>query len=143
MDLPGRKRGRDANKTLKRQRRNRARKQAAVDGIEEVRARNRQRYHERIARLKATEEYKAFKQRKCKKGLRRYHTMPAEQREEVKRKNLILQKAWRERMIREGTYEEYCQRLNARRRQQLAEKKSSHGNQGVEGIGASKTCQGC
>ena len=108
----------DHQKNLKNQRRYRARKNAAVDGIEEVRARNRQQYHERNARLKATGEYEAFKQRECKEGLRRYHTMPAEQREEVKRKNLILQKAWRERMIREGTYEEYRPRLNARRRQE-------------------------
>ena len=56
--------------------------------------------------------------------------MPAEQREEVKSKNLILQKAWRERMIREGTYEEYQRRLNARRREQLAEKKRAMGIKG-------------
>ena len=101
-----------------------------MDAIEEVRARGRQRYYERIARLKASGEYEAFKQCKCKKGLRHYHTMPAEQREEVKRKNLILQKAWRERMIREGTYEEYRRRLNERRQQQLAEKKRVMGIKG-------------
>lgn len=98
-----------------RQRRYRARKNAAVDGIEEVRVRNRQRYYERIALLKATGQYEAFKQHKCKEGKRRYHTMPGEQREEVKRKNLILQKAWRERMIREGTYEE----SNSQRKSEL------------------------
>ena len=91
--------------------------------MEEVRARNRQRYHERIARLKATGEYEPFKKHKRTEGKRRYHTMPVEQREEVKRKNLMLQKAWRERMIRERTYKEYRQRLNARRRELLAEKK--------------------
>ena len=48
-----------------RQRRYRARKNAPVDSIEEVRARGRQRYYERIARLKAAGEYEAFKQRKC------------------------------------------------------------------------------
>ena len=42
----------------------------------------------------------------------------------------MLQKAWRERMIREGTYEEYRQRLNARRREQLAEKKRAMGIKG-------------
>ena len=48
--------------------------------------------------------------------------MSEEQRNEVKRKNLLLQKVWRERMIREGTYEEY-----RRRRQQMAEKKRAMG----------------
>ena len=108
-----------------RQRRYRARKNAAVDGIEDVRACGRQRYYKRITRLKAAGEYEAFKQRKCQDGLRRYHTMPAEQREEIKRKNLILQKAWRERMIREVTYEEY-----QRRREQLAEQKRAMGIKG-------------
>ena len=62
--------------------------------------------------------------------MQRYHSMPAEQRNEVKRKNLILQKAWREKMIREGTYEEYRRRLNARRREQLAGKKCAMGING-------------
>ena len=105
------------------QRRYRERKNAAVDGMEEVRARNRKRYYERMARLKATRQYEAFKKHKSNEGMRRYNAMPAEQREEVKLKNLILQKAWRERMIREGTYEEYRRRLNARRREQLAGEK--------------------
>ena len=130
MDPPVKKKKRDPPKNLENQRRYRARKSAAMDGIEEVRARGRQRYYERIARLKAAGEYEAFKQRKCKEGLRRYHTMPAEQREEVKGMNLILQKAWRERMVWEGTYEEYRRRLNARRRQQLAEKKRTMGIKG-------------
>ena len=60
-----------------------------MDGIEEVRARNRQRYHDRIAR-----QYEAFKQHKCAEGTRRYHAMSAEKQEEVKRKNLVLQKVW-------------------------------------------------
>ena len=98
MDMPGkgkRKKGRDKNKALQRQRRYRQRKQAAVDGIEEVRARNRQRYYVRIAHLKATGQYEAFKTKTSKEGVRRYHTMPAEKREELKRKNLLLQKDWR------------------------------------------------
>lgn len=78
-----------------------------MDGIEEVRSRNRQRYHDCIARLKATGQYEAFKQHKYAEGTRRYHAMSAEKREEVKRKNLVLQKVWIERMIREGTYGEY------------------------------------
>ena len=60
----------------------------------------------------------------------RYHSMPAEQRKEVKRKNLLLQRAWRKRMIREGTFEEYRQRLSAWRREQLAEKKRVTGVEG-------------
>ena len=56
--------------------------------------------------------------------------MSAEKREEVKRKNLVLGKVWMERMIREGTYGEYRQRLNARRREQLAEKKRALGVDG-------------
>lgn len=98
---PARKRNKKKN--VEHQRQYRERKKPAVDGMEEVRARNRQRYHERIARLKAMGEYEAFKKHKCTEGKQRYHTMPAEQREEVKRKKLMLQKAWRERMIREGT----------------------------------------
>ena len=57
--------------------------------------------------------------------MQRYHAMSEEQRNEVKRKR--LQKVWRERKIREGTYEEYRRRLNARRRQHMAEKKRAMG----------------
>ena len=80
-----------------------------------------------MAHLKATGQYETFNSKKAKEGMRRYHAMSEEQRNEVKRKNLLLQKAWRERMIREGTYEEYRRRLNARRRQQMAEKKRAMG----------------
>lgn len=120
----------DDRKNVEHQRQYRERKKAAVDVMEEVRARNRQRYYERIARLKATGQYEAFKKHKSREGVRHYHTMPAEQREEVKRKNLLLQKTWRKRMIQEGTYEEYRQRLNARQREQLAEKKLVMGVEG-------------
>ena len=70
------------------------------------------------------------RKKKSKEGMQRYHTMPAEKREEVKRKNLIFQKAWRNKMIQEGTYEEYQRRLNARRREQLAAKKRAMGAKG-------------
>ena len=125
MDTPGKgkkKKGRNRNKLLQRQRRYRQRKQAAVGGIEEVRARYCQRYYVQIAHLKAAGQYEAFKTKTSKKGVRRYHTTPAEKREELKRRILMLQKAWRERMIREGAYEEFRGRLNARRRHQMAEK---------------------
>ena len=68
--------------------------------MEEVRARNWQRYYERSNRLKASGEYEAFKKFEATQGKQRYHNMSVEQQQEVKRKNLILQKAWRERMIR-------------------------------------------
>ena len=128
MDTPGggKKKGRNRNKVLQPQRRYPQRKQAAFNGME-VRAPNRQRYDARMAHLKATGQYEAFKTKKSKEGVRRYHAMPAEKREELKCKNLFLQKAWRERMIREGTYEEYRRRLNVRRRQQRAEKKRAMG----------------
>ena len=95
--------------------------------MEEVRAHHRQRYFERMARMKAAGEYEAFKAKKSKEGMRRYHVMSEEQHNEVKRKNLILQKAWRNRMFEEGTYEAYRQRLNARRRELMAEKKRAKG----------------
>ena len=60
--------------------------------------------------------------------------MPEEQRNEVRRKNLVLQKAWRDKMIREGTYEAYRQRLNARRREQLAKKKRVMGAEGLKAL---------
>ena len=88
MDPPAKKR--DRAKDVEQQRQYRQRKKAVVDGMEEVRARNRQRYYERIAGLKAAGEYEAFKKHKCTEGKRRYHNMPKEQRDEVKRKNLIL-----------------------------------------------------
>ena len=65
MDTPGKKKKkRDPQGNRASQRRYRERKIAAVDGIEQVRARNRQRYYDRIDRLKATGQYKAFKKKK-------------------------------------------------------------------------------
>ena len=52
-------------KNVEHQRQYRKIRKAAVDGMEEVRARNRQRYYERIARLKATGEYEEFKKHKA------------------------------------------------------------------------------
>ena len=126
MDTPGQpKKRRDPHKNRVSQKRYRQRKCAAFDGMEEVRAHHRQRYYERIARMKATGEYEAFKTKKSKEGMRRYHAMSEQQRNEVKRKNLILQKAWMQRMKDEGTFEAYRERLNARRREQVAAKKRS------------------
>ena len=61
MDTPGKKKKRDPQRNRGSQRRYRERKNAAVDGTEQVRARNRQRYYDRIDPLKATGQYEAFK----------------------------------------------------------------------------------
>lgn len=116
-------------KYVEHQRQYRKRKKAAVDRMDDVRACNWERCYEKIARLKATEEYEAFKKHKASEGKWYYHNMPTE-REEVIRKNLILQKAWKERVILEGTYQEYRARLNARRQEQLADKKRIMGAEG-------------
>ena len=102
--------------------------------MEEVRAHHRQRHYEQMDRLKAAGEYEAFKTKKSKEGMRRYHAMSEEQRNEVKRKNLILQKAWMQTMKDEGTYEAYCERLNARRREQVAAKKRVLGVEGWKAL---------
>ena len=132
MDTPGqpKKKTRDPHKTKIRQKRYRQHKYAAFNGIEEVRAHHRQRYYERMVRMKAAGEYEAFKAKKSKEGMRRYHVMSEEQRNEVKRKNLILQKAWLQRMKDEGTYEAYRQRLNVWRQELVAEKKRALGAEG-------------
>ena len=127
MDTPGQnqKKKRDPHKNKISQKRYRQRKYAALNGMEGVRAHHCQRYYERMARMKAAGEYEAFKAKKSKEGMLRYHAMSEEQRNEVKRKNLILQKAWMQRMKDEGTLEAYRERLNARRREQVAAKKRS------------------
>ena len=88
-----------------------------------MRTLNRRRYTERMARLKANGEYEAFKKKKVQEGLRRYHAMSEEKRNEVKRKNAQCQRNWMQKMKEEGTYEAYKHRLNKRRRAFQAEKK--------------------
>ena len=63
MDTPGKKKW-DPPKNRESQRRYQEEKNAAMDGIEQVRARNCQRYYDRIDRLKATGQYEAFKKKK-------------------------------------------------------------------------------
>ena len=65
--------------------------------------------------------------------MRRYHAMSEEQRNEVKRKNLILQKAWLQRMKDEGTHKAYRQRLNARR-ELVTERKRALGTEGWKAL---------
>ena len=132
MDTPGlrqRRTKRDPEKNKQQQKRYRERLYAAVNGIEDVKAIHRRRYHERMARMKANGEYEAFKAKKTLEGMRRYYGMTEEQRTEVKRKNNQCQKNWRQKMKDQGTLEAYRQRVNAQRREQAAEKKSVLGEE--------------
>ena len=137
MDTPGSRqprKKRDPEKNKKQQKQYRQRLYAVVNGIEDVKAIHRRRYHERMARLKASGEYKAFKAKKTEEGMRRYYGMTEEQRAEVKRKNNQCQKNWIQRMKKEGTYEAYKQRLNARRREIAAEKRRVLGEEGWKAL---------
>ena len=137
MDTPGLsqpKKKRDPVKNKANQKLYRQRQYAALNGIEEVKALHRRRHHERMARMKATGEYEAFRAKKAKEGLRRYHTMSEEKRNEVRCKNAQLQKNWMQKMKDKGTYEAYKQRLNARRREIQAEKRRALGDEGWKAL---------
>ena len=95
--------------------------------MEWVRAQNRRRYYERIARLKADGEYEAFKAKKSKEGMRRYYAYSEEKRDEIRTKNRVLNRKWMQRMKDEGTYEAYKERLNKRRRELVRQKKKAMG----------------
>ena len=132
MDMPGsrqppKKTKRDPKKNKEQQKQYRQRLYAAANGIEDVKAMHRRRYHERMARIKANGEYETFKAKKTEEGLRRYRGMSEEQRNEVKRKNAQCQRNWMQKMKEEGTYEAYKQQLNARRRKLADEKKRELG----------------
>ena len=65
MDTPAsHQKKRDPEKNKIQQKLYRQRQYAAVNGIEKVKALNRRRYHERMARMKANGEYEAFKKKK-------------------------------------------------------------------------------
>ena len=137
MDTPGSRQPRtkrDPEKNKKNQKLYRQRKYAALNGVEDVKAVHRRRYHERMARMRANGEYEAFKAKKTQEGMRRYHAMSEEQRDEVKRKNAQCQRNWMQKMKEEGTYEAYKQRLNARRREIQAEKKRALGVEGWKAL---------
>ena len=73
MDTPGsrqppKKTKRDPEKSKQTQKLYRQRLYAAVNGIEDVKAIHRQRYHERMTRMKANGEYEAFKAKKTSGG---------------------------------------------------------------------------
>ena len=124
---PRKKRDPERNKIQ--QKAYRQRLYAKPNGIENVKAMHRRRYHERMARLKVSGEYDAFKAKKSQEGMRRYYGMTKEQREEVKRKNAQCQKNWREKMKERGTYQAYLQRTNAHRREQAAQKRKAVGEE--------------
>ena len=137
MDTPGSRRPRtkrDPEKNKQHQKQYRQRQYAAVNGIEDVKALHRRRYHERMARMKANGEYEAFKAKKTEEGMRRYHAMTEEQRNVVKRKNAQCQKNWVQKMKDKGTYEAYKQRMNARRREIALEKKREMGEEGWKAL---------
>ena len=77
MDMPGLrqppKKKRDSEKDRKNQKLYRQRQYAALNGIEDVKAVHRRRYHERMARMRANGEYEAFKAKKNRGG---YATLP-------------------------------------------------------------------
>ena len=129
---PRKKRDPERNKIQ--QKAYRQRLYAKPNGIEDVKALHRRRYHERMARLKADGEYEAFKAKKTQEGMQRYYGMSEEKRAEVKRKNSQCQRNWRQKMKDEGTYEAYLQRTNAHRRQQAAEKRKALGEEGWKAL---------
>ena len=138
MDMPGShqppKKKRDPKRNKQQQKRYRQRLYAAPNGIEEVKAMHRRRYHERMVRMKANGEYEAFKAKKTEEGMRRYHAMTEEQRNVVKRKNAQCQRNWMQKMKDKGLYEAYKQRLNARRREIAHEKKKALGEEGWKAL---------
>ena len=138
MDTPGSRqpprKKRDPERTKEQQKQYRQRLWAAPNGIEDVKAMHRRRYHERMARMRANGEYEAFKAKKTEEGMRRYHGMTEEQRNEVKRKNAQCQRNWMQRMKKEGLYEAYKQRLNTRRREIAHEKKRRLGEEGWKAL---------
>ena len=133
MDTPGLsqpKKKRDPEKNKINQKLYRQRQYAALNGIVDVKALHRRRYHEPMVRMKATGEYEAIKAKKAKEGLQRYHTMSEEKRNKLRRKNAQLQKSWMQKMKDKGTYEAYKQRLNARQREIQVEKRRALGDEG-------------
>ena len=139
MDSPGsrqppKRKKRDPKRTKEQQKQYRQRLYAAPNGIEDVKAMHRRRYHERMARMRANGEYEAFKAKKTEEGKRRYHGMTEEQRNEVKRKNAQCQRNWMQKLKDQGKYEAYKQRLNARRREIAHEKKRRLGKEGWKAL---------
>ena len=131
MDTPGSsqppKLKRDPVKNKLHQKQYRRRVKASVDGLEWVRAQNRRRYYERMDKLKTNGEYDAFKAKKSKEGMRRYHAYSEEKRNDIRAKNRVMNRRWTQRMKDAGTYEAYKERLNQRRRYLVQQKKETMG----------------
>ena len=108
MDTPGLRqpprKKRDPEKNKRNQKLYRERQYASVNGIEDVKALHRRRYHEHMARMRANGEYEAFKAKKTREGMRRYFAMSEEKRNEVRRKNAQCQKNWIQKMRRGRTW---------------------------------------
>ena len=141
MDTPGssqKKKKRDPEKNKRNQKLYRERQYASVNGIEDLKALHGRRYHERMTRMNANGEYEAFRAKKAQEGLKRHHSMTEEKRQEVRRKNALLQKKWMQKMKDKGTYEAYKQRLNARRREIQAEKRRALGDEGWKALQSRK-----
>ena len=139
MDTPtSSRKKRDPEKNRIQQKLYRQRQYAAVNGIENTKALNRRRYHERMARMKASGEYEAFKKKKVEYGMKRYYALSEERRNEVKRRNAQAQKNWMAKMKEEGTFEAYKHRLNERRRALQAEKKRVLGEEGWKALQSKK-----
>ena len=79
--------------------------------------------------MKELGEYLAFKAKKAAQGLKRYHNLPHEKRDEIRHKNQVLNKAWIKRKKEEGTYQEYKRKLNIRRRQKVLGKRRAIGGE--------------
>ena len=139
MDTPkSSRKKRDPEKNRIQQKLYRQRQYAAVNGIENTKALNRRRYHERMARMKANGEYEAFKAKKVEYGMKRYYALSEERRNEVKRRNAQAQRNWMAKMKEEGTYEAYKHRLNERRRALQVEKKRVLGEEGWKALQSKK-----
>ena len=141
MDTTRRPKKRDPERNKVNQKQYRRLLKASIDGIERERAQNRQRYHERITSMKETGEYGVFKAKKAAEGLQRYHNLPQEKRDEIRRKNRILNKAWIERMKAEGKYKAYKQKLNTRRREKVSEKRRVMGEEAWKALQKQKYSQ--
>jgi len=133
MDRPSKKK-RDPERNRLNQRRYRQRQNASFDSMEEVRAYHRQCYYIRMNQMKAEGTYQAFVTKKSKEGMRRYHVMSEEQCTALRTKNLQLQKAWKQKMVDQGTYAEYWRRLNVRRKELEAKKKQALGPEGWKAL---------
>ena len=137
MDIPGSRRPprkkRDPEKNKKQQKQYRQRLYAAVNGIEDVKALHRRRYHERMARMKANGEYEAFKAKKTEEGMRRYYGMTEEQRAEVKRKNNQCQKKLNAENERPGDVRGVQRTFECEATGDYGREKASVGRGGVEG----------